>query len=299
MNTVQHRVFVVNLFYMISAALLLVMGTIVQEKDLIRGLLITEWILVFLPALIYMKTFKLSFRDIHIKPLKIKDTILIIFITLFLHPVVVFLDLTFMFILKLFINFELIQVPMPTNIDEYIHYIFPIVVSAGICEELFFRGIIMSEYRFLGRRNAIIISALLFGVFHFNFQNIVGPIILGLIFGYLVYRTGSIFAAVIGHMMNNLIALTLGYISVILTSEREATATVTNLHDILGSIIFIGFIALACIYLIMWLMSKISEENIGIDMKPIHISEIEKISWLPVWVVVFAYLVISILTLTL
>ena len=106
-------------------------------------------------------------------------------------------------------NLNIPQLPMATNKSEYVKLLFIISVSAGICEEIFFRGFVLSGYERMGKRRAIIFSAILFGFFHFNIYNLAGPIILGLIFGYLVIETGSIFAGMIGHMVNNGFAVTL------------------------------------------------------------------------------------------
>ncbi len=63
----------------------------------------------------------------------------------------------------------------------------------------------------LERKKAIIYSAILFGIFHFNVQNLLGPIYLGLLFGIIAYKTDSIYPTIIGHTVNNTIALTIGY----------------------------------------------------------------------------------------
>ena len=52
---------------------------------------------------------------------------------------------------------------------------------------------------------------MLFRSYHFNIQNLLGPIFLGVIFGYMVYKTGSIFTSMIAHGVNNAIALSISY----------------------------------------------------------------------------------------
>lgn len=296
MKRINARIFTVNLFYMIAAALLLVIGTRVQETNLIRGLYITEWGLVLIPALIYMRIFKISFSDIRMKKLSIKDGIFTIAITALLYPVVVFMNISFLFIIKFLTNFDIYGSPVPSDYNEFLIYIPAMVLSAGICEEFFFRGIVMSRFQILGKKNAIIISAVLFGIFHFNFQNLIGPVILGLVFGYLVFRTGSIYAAVLGHMTNNIVALTLGYISVRLSSADSSAEEVIGLYDMINGIISIGIIALFCILIIRILINRMSQEGLKEErrIKDVFLFETGIISWVPVFVVTLAYIIITI-----
>ncbi|NLK72474.1 MAG: CPBP family intramembrane metalloprotease [Clostridiales bacterium] len=294
MNKINKQLFFSNFFYMISAALLLVIGTMVQEKSIVRGLLITEWVLIFVPVCIYIKVFRRTKEDIHLKPIGFKDGILSFLITVLLYPTIIFVNMTFLLFMDIFIDFEMAQAIIPKDLREYLLYIPVVVISAGICEELFFRGIIMSEYRILGKKNQIILSAVLFGVFHFNFQNLVGPVILGLVFGYLVYRTGSIFAGIIGHMTNNLIALTLGFVSQTYISQQVVETNV-ELREIIGGVLLLGIIAFICIQIITILMNKISRysNDEPTDMEGLFLSETGFAPWIPVLIVVAAYWIIN------
>jgi len=81
-------------------------------------------------------------------------------------------------------------------------------IIAPIVEELIFRGIILSGFR----RNysafkAVLISAILFSLFHLNPWQMPATFVLGLFLGWLVIRTQSILAAIIGHSVNNLLVL--------------------------------------------------------------------------------------------
>ena len=82
------------------------------------------------------------------------------------------------------------------------------VVAAAICEEFLFRGLLLQLLRRRsGWSSAIIVSAALFAVFHLN------PIVLlpvGLVGAYLaalVWRSGSLYPAILAHGLNNGIAL--------------------------------------------------------------------------------------------
>lgn len=78
---------------------------------------------------------------------------------------------------------------------------------APFLEEFFFRGFL---YRVFVKTWSLpvgdIITALLFALVHFQLQNIVPLFILGLLLNYVYRKTGSVWAAVAFHSLNNLIA---------------------------------------------------------------------------------------------
>jgi membrane protease YdiL (CAAX protease family) len=95
---------------------------------------------------------------------------------------------------------------------------FPILLLIGgaiiapIIEEIFFRGFIFAG---LQKRwpwpVAGAISALLFAILHFVPTSYLPIFILGFIFAYLYYRAGSIWPAILMHMLTNTIALSVAY----------------------------------------------------------------------------------------
>jgi sodium transport system permease protein len=78
-----------------------------------------------------------------------------------------------------------------------------VAVTPAICEELFFRGVVLSGLSRLGMWPAIAISALLFGLAHASIYRLLPTFALGLILGYVVWKTGSIVTSMIVHALNN------------------------------------------------------------------------------------------------
>lgn len=79
---------------------------------------------------------------------------------------------------------------------------------APVVEEVVFRGAIL---RALLQKKwnpwiAIVISAAIFGIIHFNLTQGVSAFVVGIFMGWLFYRTRSIWPCVILHMMNNTIS---------------------------------------------------------------------------------------------
>ncbi|MCL4795975.1 MAG: ABC transporter permease subunit [Bryobacteraceae bacterium] len=76
-------------------------------------------------------------------------------------------------------------------------------VTPALCEETLFRGVILSGFRRLGMWPALLISGLLFGLAHASIYRLLPTFFLGVLFGYAVWMTGSLWAGVICHALNN------------------------------------------------------------------------------------------------
>ncbi len=76
----------------------------------------------------------------------------------------------------------------------------------AICEEFLFRGAILTNCLPFGRGNAILISALLFGVMHQNAEQILYAFGAGILLGVVYEKTGSIWNCFFLHMINNFIS---------------------------------------------------------------------------------------------
>lgn len=83
-----------------------------------------------------------------------------------------------------------------------------ITIMAPLVEELLFRGAIQGHLLRRGMKPtyAILIASAVFGIVHMNPIQIPFAFAIGLIFGWLYYRTGSVIPGMIGHFINNSIA---------------------------------------------------------------------------------------------
>jgi membrane protease YdiL (CAAX protease family) len=308
-------IFEVNIIYLLVAMLLVTLGAYFQSLNIKTGLLITEYILVLLPVIVFIKWKKMSLKKVlKLNKLNLKHGLLVMAITVLIYPVALFFNLIMMTIISLFTTIKSLPVPTAGNFKEYVGLFFIIAISAGICEEIFFRGMLLSVYKKKYKKLAIVITAVMFGIFHFNLQNLLAPTILGLIFGYLVYLTDSIFAGIIGHITNNGLAVTLAYAVNVVSKKLniygkvEPRQGMANTMQLFAGTIMIGFVAIIT-GIFAYLLIKIIKKDIGnrfndskfgeineinIDTQDITMKKNEKMThYLPILGVVIIYFFIS------
>ncbi len=79
------------------------------------------------------------------------------------------------------------------------------VIAAPICEELIFRRMVFRRLLPMGENFAIIMSALIFALFHSNLFQLFYAFALGVLFGCVVVKTGRIRYTIALHMLLNLL----------------------------------------------------------------------------------------------
>ena len=78
----------------------------------------------------------------------------------------------------------------------------------AICEEILFRGFILHSLNVKNKPVvAIVLTSVLFGVYHMNLLQFITGLLLGSVLGYITYKSKSIYPAMILHFMNNTIAV--------------------------------------------------------------------------------------------
>ncbi len=79
-----------------------------------------------------------------------------------------------------------------------------VAVTPAFCEELFFRGFVQRNLeRGTGPVLGIILTGIVFGIFHLRLSQVIPLTILGVYMAYLVWRTGSIWVPITIHFINN------------------------------------------------------------------------------------------------
>ena len=117
-----------------------------------------------------------------------------------------------------------------------------LIVAAmpAVCEEIFFRGFILTSFKNNKKsyRGAIIFSGILFGLMHMDFIRVVPTSILGIAFAYAVCKTNSIGVSMFMHFLNNGFAVVVTHISSRFLDNVQTTEVVgLSFNEI---IVFLG-----------------------------------------------------------
>ena len=97
--------------------------------------------------------------------------------------------------------------------DNALLFLFLAVICAPIVEEMLFRKVLIDRIRKYGNRIAILISGIMFGLFHGNFTQVFYAAFLGMLFAFIYIRTGKIQYTIGLHMTVNFWGTAMPYIA--------------------------------------------------------------------------------------
>ena len=119
-------------------------------------------------------------------------------------------------------------------------------LTPSICEELLFRGLVQKNFSSaFDPKTGFVLTGVIFGLYHLNPFLVVPLVVLGIYFSFLVYRSKSIFVAMLAHFINNGISTVGAYVDPIhsdqpwtgMAQSPEQTGALTVLS-------FVGIFAL-------------------------------------------------------
>lgn len=218
--------------YLIVLAVLLLSG-LGGRISMIQNLLISQG-MIFIPTLVYIIITRCDIRE----TLRIRKTH---WSAIFIVPVFVLALEPAMSVIN---SISLLWVDSATTeLTEGLVAKSPFWVSTAlmaltpcIVEELAYRGIILGSYRYSSRLWAIIVSGLLFGAMHMNFNQMAYAVVLGIMLGLLAEVTGSILPTMLAHFCFNEISVCIGYflyhdnsLKKVVESASENTVTTKQL----------------------------------------------------------------------
>ncbi|MBU7023093.1 MAG: CPBP family intramembrane metalloprotease [Theionarchaea archaeon] len=201
------------LVFVVTMILGITIGSVLQVKNFLAGIYVTEWLLILGPPLLFLrwkgaalrKTLKLQeFKFRHIG-LGILAGCGIYFVSI--ATVLIMEDL-----LGPYPAAEFYEQIRPTTWLGIAFWILAIAFSAGICEEVLYRGFIQNGLQnSLGPGKALVIASLLFTIAHLDPWRTPAVFLIGLLTGYLLIRTGSLYSAIAVHMTANAVGNILSF----------------------------------------------------------------------------------------
>ncbi|MGB9703460.1 MAG: lysostaphin resistance A-like protein [Candidatus Micrarchaeales archaeon] len=163
--------------------------------------------LLFLSSSLYY--FRNSFQKLGLTRKKFKEGIFYGFVAFFF---------VLFFTILIEIILQLLGIQTSTNVEEIISMNVILLLSAvfisPICEEIFFRGVAIDflEEKLKNKNLSIIISSLLFSIFHIGYSSgleVFGAFVAGLIFAYFYKKSKTLFTPMFAHFLYNLLTISL------------------------------------------------------------------------------------------
>lgn len=146
-----------------------------------------------------------------------------------------------------YLKFELDQMNMIKNFLTGEHFLlltlFHIAVVPAICEEVLFRGYILRNFeRSMLPIAAIVLSGLIFGLFHVRFTQFIPLATIGMILAWLTITTKSIWPAVIAHFVNNAGSVLFATFFPEIAFDESLTNTMPPVYLLVLGIFITGFL---------------------------------------------------------
>lgn len=237
----------------------LVVGVILGNKIndyLYTIVLINEFVMILGTVFVYCLIKKINIKEtFRFNKPGLVPMILIAVLSVPAYFVAALLNNVLVYFLQFIGDLPATPIPVPQNLSELLVGILIIAVSPAICEEIMHRGFLLRAYEKRGSYKAIVIVSIYFGIFHFDITNFLGPVFLGLIIGYYVIRTNSIFAGMLAHFLNNAIAELIQYYYRDEIPPEKLTVSWPELQQLL----VIGFAGLIITAALLMLFRRVTE----------------------------------------
>ena len=189
--------------------LLFYFAPLFQGWHLQWGLIATEWVLLFIPVMVVLYVSRVDFQKA-----------LALYVPKWQHLLAtLFITPSTLVLAGHLSSWQNQYMPMPKHMLEglgklfetdgslfgFCFAFFAIAISPAICEEVLFRGAIMSalQKRNLHRLGIVLLVGVLFGGFHLSVHRFISVSILGFSMTYVALRSRSLYTSIMAHTINN------------------------------------------------------------------------------------------------
>lgn len=145
---------------------------------------------------------------------------------------------------------DVMEQAAPSDSSSGFVMLFFSAIVAPICEELIYRKLLLGSMRPMGDTPAILISSLIFGLAHGNFDQFAYAALSGLVFGVIAVRYKSIVPTILLHVANNLLVSVSVYEQILLTGNKVVDTVITAVSTVAGIITFIAYFAMPVVMIV-------------------------------------------------
>lgn len=181
------------------------------------------------------------------------------------------------------IDYNVVQLENPNGFFGFMLSFIATVVTPALVEEFACRGLILGSLRKFGDGFAIIVSSILFGLLHGNFEQIPFAFLVGLVLGFITVKSGSIWIAAAVHGFNNFISVAFNYFLYKLSTLQQ-------------NAVYTGFLCVSLLLgIFAFLLLKSKEELYNIEKSKMECTEKQKYKWFFSSVAISVFVVLSLL----
>lgn len=249
-----------------------------------------QFIVLLLPVILFLgfnKDVALSIKG-RIKPLPLRTILIIPLIWICLMP----LKILIISIVNAIIGSGMGEMISETAPDPAWYLFLTVAVTPAICEEFLMRGIVYDGYKKYGIHIAAVMNGILFGIMHLNIYQFSYTFVSGMVMTYLVHITGSIFASMLLHLINNgifyifeMIGNLFGtnHAAVVVDKGADVIETATELGGDASSVSFVEYAMLAGlaalgVFFVYKLFKKLIKIH-DVDTAQFKVSNITNFRW--------------------
>ncbi len=172
---------------------------LILRDNIIFSLLFSQ-LIVIIPVACFFLFGKISWNEIGpFRKIKISTILMVILFTYLIMPLITTINIATLFFTDntaMELSNSILEMP-------FIISFFMIAILAPLSEELIFRGVFYSGYKKNNIWVGAILSGIIFGFMHLNFNQMCYALVIGVLFAFLIEATGSIWSSVIAHIVIN------------------------------------------------------------------------------------------------
>jgi len=157
-------------------------------------------------------------------------------------------------------------VSLPQTERELMLMIVSTAALPAICEELLFRGFILSAWESRGTAYAIAVTSVLFALLHGNLYGLPAYLLVGAVSGYITFALDSVYAGIIYHTVYNAACLAIPYL-LIDSGEAAGSAEVAVSASMLLSVALDFFMIMSMTAMLL-IALRFRAKNLGIEPIP-------------------------------
>ena len=148
-----------------------------------------------------------------------------------------------------------------TTFWQYLGYVIASCAAPALFEELLFRGTILSGLKEYGLKIAVLVSAIIFTFMHGTAEQTVHQFVIGVLVGYIFFKTGNLWIGVVAHFFNNFISVTQAYALSFSASTTETTTAAITPMSFVVDVIVAGIMCYVGWIMMKWIIEKILQED--------------------------------------